>query len=415
MQVRLLTAISALPLAMLALSGAALASQSPKPPATQGRKAPAPAAASRASAARFDETVQAAAEARKAEKWEEAIALYAKAVKLKPDFVEGYWYQGTALYTLEKFPECRDAFKRVTRLSPKNGGAFAFLGLCEFGVKDYERALQHLVQSRILGVGDRDLGGVARYHAAVLMTRIEQFEQALETLGEFASDGNDNPRVIEAMGIATLRMAMLPNEVPPDRREMVLMAGRGSFMMATRQTAAAGTAFQAMVERYPETPNVHYAYGVFLLIEQPDKAIEQFKRELTLQPNHSASLMQIAYEYIKEKNAEAALPWAKQAVEVAPSLFASHKALGDALLESGDLEGALRALQTAAKLAPDSPSTHLSLAKVYQRAGRTEDATREREEFARLDRLLRTNRAGAQSVGGIEADQSPKEAPSTPQ
>ena len=216
----------------------------------------------------------------RAERWDDAIALYAKAVKLRPDFVEGHWYQGTAYYTLEKFPECRDAFRRVTRLSPKNGGAFAFLGLCEFGLKDYDRALQHLLQSRILGVGDKDLGGVASYHAAIIMTRIEQYEQALQTLGEFASAGNDSPRVIEAMGIATLRMAMLPNEVPPDRREMVLMAGRGSYMMATRQTAAAGTAFQAIVERYPETPNVHYAYGVFLLIEQPDKAIEQFKREL---------------------------------------------------------------------------------------------------------------------------------------
>ncbi len=84
-----------------------------------------------------------------------------------------------------------------------------------------------------------ELGSVARYHAAILMTRMEQYEQALETLGEFAREGNDNPRVIEAMGIATLRMPMLPIELPPDRREMVLMAGRASYMMATRNTPAA--------------------------------------------------------------------------------------------------------------------------------------------------------------------------------
>ena len=102
------------------------------------------------------------------------------------------------------------------RLAPKNGAAFAFLGLCEFGLKEYDRALQHLLQSRILGVGDTgELGNVARYHAAILMTRIEQFEQALETLGEFASEGNDNPRIIEAMGIATLRM---PHAARPKRR-----------------------------------------------------------------------------------------------------------------------------------------------------------------------------------------------------
>src|SRR4029453_13909513 len=173
--------------------------------------------------------------------------LYARTVKIKPDYVEGFWYQGTAYYTLDKFTECRDVFRKVVRLAPKNGGGNAFLGLCEFGAKDYDRALQHLLQSRILGVGDTpDLGSVARYHAAILMTRIEQFEQALETLGEFAAEGNDNPRVVEAMGIDTLRMPLLPTETPPERREMVLMAGRASHLMATRNTAAAEKAFQAL-------------------------------------------------------------------------------------------------------------------------------------------------------------------------
>jgi len=408
---RALRRVPAVVTALLALCAFTATGQAPKQGG--GRQAAEP-PKSAATSAQFDQIVKAAGEARGAERWEDAVALYAKAVKLRPDFVEGYWYQGTGYYTLEKFPECRDAFRRVTRLSPKNGAAFAFLGLCEFGLKDYERALPHLLQSRILGVGDKDLSGVAAYHAAAIMTRMEQYEQALQALGEFAAAGNDSPRVIEAMGIATLRMAMLPNEVPSDRREMVLMAGRGTYMMATRQPAAAGAAFQAMVDRYPETPNVHYAYGVFLLIEQPDKAIEQFKRELTFQPNHSASLQQIAYQYLKEKNAEAALPWAKQAVETAPTSFGSHKALGEALLETGDVEGALRELQTAVRLAPDSPSTRLSLAKAFQRAGRSDDAAREREEFARLDRRLRTTRTGTESVGGIDADQSPNNA-STPQ
>ena len=234
----------------------------------------------------------------------------------------------------------------------------------------------------------------------MLMTRIEQYEQALETLGEFASEGNDNPRVIEAMGIATLRMPMLPIELPPDRREMVLMAGRASYMMATRNTAAAGKAFQALAARYPETPNVHYGYGIFLLQEEPDKAIEEFKRELELQPDHPWSLMQIAYELLKQGDAKAALPWAQKAVTVAPNAFTAHKALGQALLETGDVDGAIRELTTGLKLAPESPGLYFTIARAYQRAGRIEDANKARDEFTRLDRLARTQRSGAQSVGG---------------
>jgi predicted Zn-dependent protease len=366
-------------------------------------KAPAPQkpAATAASKAGFDKLVKAATEARQAEQWEEAIALYARTVKLKPDYVEGFWYQGTAYYTLEKFTECRDAFRRVVRLAPKNGGGYAFLGLCEFGLKDYDRSLQHLLQSRILGVGDTpELGSVARYHAAIMMSRIEQYEQALETLGEFAAEGNDNPRVIEAMGIATLRMPLLPSETPPERREMILMAGRASHLMATRNTAAAEKAFEALVVRYNDVPNVHYAYGVFLLQEQADKAIEEFKKELELQPEHAWSLMQIAFEYVNRGDAKEALPWAQRAVAAAPNAFPARKALGQALLETGDVDGSIRELLAGIKLAPESPGLYYTLARAYQRAGRLDDAEKARAEFTRLDKLARTQRTGAQSVGG---------------
>jgi tetratricopeptide (TPR) repeat protein len=387
---------------MVLLAGATLAAQAPKPaPPAKTPAKPAAKSAAPANSAAFDRLVESATEARRQEQWDEAIALYAKAVKLKPSYVEGYWYQGTAYYTLEKFSECREQFRTVARLAPKNGAAYAFLGLCEFGLKDYDRSLQHLLQSRLLGVGDtQDLGSVARYHAAILMTRMEQYEQALETLGEFASAGDDNPRVIEAMGIATLRMAMLPVEVPPDRRERILMAGRASYMMATRNTASAGKAFEALVARYPETLNVHYAAGVFFLQEEPDKAIEEFTRELDVQPGHPWSLMQIAFEYLKRGDAATALPWAQKAVSAAPNAFPAHKALGQALLETGDVDGAVKELMIGIKLAPESPGLHFQLARAYQRAGRLDDATRERNEFTRLDRLARTQRSGAQSVGG---------------
>ncbi len=90
--------------------------------------------------------------------------------------MEGYWYEGAAYYTLDNHSQCRDAFRRVLRLAPKNGAAHAFLGLCEFGLKKYDRSLQHLLQSRTLGVGDTpELGDTARYTAALLMTRAEQY------------------------------------------------------------------------------------------------------------------------------------------------------------------------------------------------------------------------------------------------
>jgi predicted Zn-dependent protease len=85
-------------------------------------------------------------------------------------------------------------------------------------------------------------------------------------------------------------------------------------------------------------------------------------------------------------------------------VFVARRALGQVLLEQGDIEGAVRELEVGAKMAPDSPAMRFALARAYRRAGRSAEAEREQTEFARLDRMSRTQRQGAQSVGGIELD-----------
>src|SRR5207249_9441781 len=92
----------------------------PKPKTGPATSAPRTASLAGARSAEFDRLVKAATDARQAQRWEEAVELYGKAAKLKPDYVEGYWYQGTAYYSLDDHSHCRDAFRRVVRLAPKN-------------------------------------------------------------------------------------------------------------------------------------------------------------------------------------------------------------------------------------------------------------------------------------------------------
>src|SRR5438552_18981829 len=61
-----------------------------------------------ARAAEFDRLLEAATEARKAQHWDEAADLYGKAVRLKPSYVEGHWYRGTAYYSLDDYANGRE-------------------------------------------------------------------------------------------------------------------------------------------------------------------------------------------------------------------------------------------------------------------------------------------------------------------
>jgi tetratricopeptide (TPR) repeat protein len=362
---------------------------------------PAPPPPSRpAAGATFEALSKRANAAREAGRLEEAIALYRDALRLKPEWGEGRWYLGTSYYELDRYAPAAAAFKRLIASEPKHGAAWGFRGLCEFQLRQYEPALVSLMKARELGLGaNQELTSVVRYHTAILMTRFSQFEFAQKVLSEFTADGNDNSKILEALGLATLRVPQLPDEVDPGRREQLLLAGGGAFYYYSRMTAASNGQFQELIRRYPDVPNVHYAYGVVLLNEAPDRAVDEFKEELRRSPAHVPSMLQIAFEYIKRSDWTAARPWAEQAVKIESTSVPARQALGQALLELDDVNGAIEQLRAGIALSPESPILHFTLARAYRKAGRAEEAERERLEFQRLDR----QRAGARDKGTLQA------------
>jgi tetratricopeptide (TPR) repeat protein len=349
----------------------------------------------------FGDLSRRAAAAKAAVRIDEAMELYERALKLKPDWVEGRFTLGTLLYDQDKYAEAREQFRRVSLLEPKNGLVLAFKGFCEFQIKNHERALKDLVQARALGIPNEEVWSVASYHAAILHNRFEQYESAFDILRDFALRNKDTQPVVEAFGLSVLRLPYLPAEAPADKREMILMAGRAGFQQARgRGTAVARQFFDELATRYPTVPNVHYAYGSCLLLEDPAAALEEFRRELRISPTHYHAMLQLAFELLKQSQFEEAKGLAEKAVELAPSLFAAHQALGRALLELGEVDRAIEELEAGTKLAPDSPEVFFALARAYAKKGRTEDATRARATFVRLDTARRTARSGPQSVGG---------------
>jgi predicted Zn-dependent protease len=130
---------------------------------------------------------------------------------------------------------------------------------------------------------------------------------------------------------------------------------------------------------------------------------------LKISPDHLPSILQIAYEFLRRSDWDAAKPWAQRAVELDPRDFTARRALGQVMLETGNTADSIAQLETGVRLAPDSPSMRFMLARAYQKAGRQADAQRERAEFLRLDRLIRSRKQGTQSVGGIDRGSFPPE------
>jgi tetratricopeptide (TPR) repeat protein len=355
------------------------------------------------SGAAFDEAVKNADQAREAGRLDVALDLYGKALQMRSDWAEGWWYAGTILYDMDRYADARDAFRSLVALEPKRAQAWGMLGLCEYQTREYDRAVNSLQRGRSLGLADnREIESVVRYHAAILYIRFEQFEVAFDILSEFVREARESPKIIEAFGLTMMRMPFLPQELPPDKRDQVLIAGRAGFDLAARRRDEARKSFDELLARYPDAPNVHYVHGVFLLNQDSDAALEEFRRELKISPSHVPSLLQMAFEYLKRNEHEAALPLAEQAAQLAPKMYPARNVLGRVLLELGQVDRAIKELEEGARLAPNVPEMHYALARAYTRAGRKQDAARARETFQRLEKLRNAQREGANAEDGNE-------------
>ncbi|HXK08942.1 MAG TPA: tetratricopeptide repeat protein [Vicinamibacteria bacterium] len=368
------------------LPAAAGAAQGGSPPGASS--APSSAAPARETpSVSFEEASRRAAAARDTGDPAEAVRWYREGVRLRPDWDEGWWYIGALSYERHDSSQAARAFGRFVALKPDSGPGWALRGLVEFDRRHYDLSMRYLAHGLSLGsVGNAEIRDVVYYDMAVLRLRAGQFPLASEPLAALARAKTETPALVTACGLFVLGMAMLPEDVPAEKQELVQAAGRAGFS-ALGLKREARPRFEELLARYPDTPNLHYGYGSYLLQLGADyaaPALDAFRKEIEVDPKAVYPRLEIAFELMKQGEHAAALPYAEEATRLAPGLFAAHHALGRALLETGQVPRGVSELERAVRLAPESPDMRAALARAYVMAGRREDAEKERDAYRRL-------------------------------
>jgi tetratricopeptide (TPR) repeat protein len=336
----------------------------------------------------FQQVVQQANAARTANRPQDAIRLYRRGVGLRPSWSEGWWWLGSLLYEQDRFPEAESAFRRFVPLTSKPGPAYAFLGLCEYETREYDHALQHLRVWASQGwAGTPDLIDVAAFHMALLLTRQGRFVEALYLLATEGGRSRSGPALAEVMGLASLRMASLPEEYPPQRREMVWLAGQAALhaSLPTHELGRADEYSRRLLLHYSGEPEVHYFRGQLLNLEEKrDEAEREFQEELRISPRHVPAMLELVRMNLDGRRMDEAESLARRAAELDPGNAETHHWYGRVLLAGGQTEASARELENAKQLAPDSATIRSHLAEAYRQLGRTQQAKREAAAFLSL-------------------------------
>ncbi len=305
----------------------------------QNTKKPAPSnsGASRSKSTAFEDLKRRAEAARASGQPLEALRLYQEALRISPNWAEGWWYVGMIHYDADRFPEAIPALTRVIQINPKMGQAWAFLGLCEFSTGKYKESLAHLERASKLGFGDSATARVANYHRALLLNAEGKFSQAADVLSSQFGQEKLTPQIAIAMGLALLRMPILPEQLDVLKKELVFSAGQAAADLEHAKYDEALQTLTAIEKEHPEVPFVHYSAAKALFgSERWTEAESQLQAELQLSPKSAEVHALLASVQLKLNASEAALKSAKQAVTLDPRAPENHYVLAQTLEANGD-------------------------------------------------------------------------------
>ena len=322
-----------------------------------------------AAAPSADDLAAKATAARDAGHSDEAIRLYREAIKLRPTWDEGWWYVATLSYDAERYADAIPAFKTFLQIDPNAGAGWNFLGLCEFETKDYKNAFIDLQKGQDLGF--EDTGGavkVAKYHIALLYNLNGQFDKATSLLtSEFGQETLPD-QIKTALGMAMLRVPLLPNQVDPSKDALLHAAGETAAFLAASNFERAFQSFQQMLEDFPDTPYLQYAYASALItVSRDSDAAGHLRAETHLTPDSALPHIGLAFVELRANAPEEALREAEHAVKLAPQSAAAHDVLGQILKAMGKKSRAEKELDAASKLQPEHPEVEAGQVRFYSR------------------------------------------------
>jgi tetratricopeptide (TPR) repeat protein len=181
---------------------------------------------------------------------------------------------------------------------------------------------------------------------------------------------------------------IFPAKLPPEgstAREAVRRVGKAEFLAATKKFDEARREYSSVADEFPETANIHYAFGRFLLdLGEVDPAVAAFKRQIQVSPDHVPARLQIGAAWYRV-NSASALKYAEQAVKLEPRRPFGHYLLGLLYLDTQNFATAISELEIAKQSYSTVPQLYFALGNAYARAGRKADAVRVRAIFARLN------------------------------
>ncbi len=145
----------------------------------------------------------------------------------------------------------------------------------------------------------------------------------------------------------------------------------------------------ARIDRMSEREKYRTRGGYYLLIRNPDNAIDEFSALVKQFPADTAGIANLAFAYFVKRDMANALTWGRRAIEIYPKNVPQRNNFGLIAMYAGDFDTGTREQKTVLQMNPQFVLAYVGLALSELGGGRPEQA------LATWNRLAATGPAGA--------------------
>jgi tetratricopeptide (TPR) repeat protein len=366
----------------------------------------------------------------------DAIAAYRRALRLHPAFADAWNDLGTARYAKGELEAAVDCYQRALRLRADHvvayanlGAVYRKLGLLSEARRVLQKELWHRLRQgwrallrrrtlnlrsapRLAELAEAELrAGNARHAAEIAQRALEADARnlaALRVLGDAllrhgavkealsavrrASEAQPEDAALQLLLARTLATAERTEEAMAAYREACrvrpeprALAELAQLHLQLGESAAAVPLLQQALERAPQDPALHAAFGEACQREQRlEEAEAAYRRALELDAQNFVAEIRLADLLRETGRLEEAEASARRALALDDEAVASHFALGMVDKARGRMEPAMRAFRRALELDPGATQVMQQLAIALREEDRLDEAAAQLRAALRL-------------------------------
>jgi tetratricopeptide (TPR) repeat protein len=277
-------------------------------------------------------------------------------------------------YLEGRFQDALRLYSRALKLNPEEssvhlgrGMTYEMLGRSSQAAKDYRKALQYDPENyRAM----ENLGGILERKGKRLSDAVELYERALRL----------DPRPAWQENLRAW-IRMLHTRVNPRGPSAVALWNRANEHAARGNLDEAERTYSEAIAVNPGLYHAYFSRGLVRLKRGDfDQALEDFNAAVRIAPRWAPALIELGLVHEKLGREQHALEYFRRAAKVDPRDSAAHYHVGRLLEEMGDVRGALDSYEEAIRLKPKAPlrselQRRIKAMRIALKSRRKEDPT----------------------------------------